>query len=195
MLDIFGQPRQQRGLEIAATAKIERKGNAWLVPSQSGKGRYTVLPDANAPHCTCADHQDGGYKCKHLFAVEYVLVREQNADGSTTVTETLTMQKTVQRTYPQDWKAYNAAQTHEKEQFLDLLRDLCGGISEAERPKNGRPRLPIGDAVFAACFKVYSTFSGRRFMSDLRAHKTMGTFPSFRTSIPFSTIWKIRNSP
>jgi hypothetical protein len=75
MLDIFGQPRQQRGLEIAATAKIERKGSAWLVPSQSGKGRYTVLPDASAPHCSCADHQDGGHKCKHLFAVEYVMRR------------------------------------------------------------------------------------------------------------------------
>ena len=35
-------PRQLRGLEIAATAKIVSKGTAWTVPSQSGKGRYTV---------------------------------------------------------------------------------------------------------------------------------------------------------
>jgi predicted nucleic acid-binding Zn finger protein len=103
MFDVFGQPRQQRGLEIAATSKIERKGNAWLVPSQSGNGRYTVIPDNEAPHCTCPDHQDGGHKCKHLFAVEYVLQREKNADGSTTVTETVrTVQQTVWKVYPQN---------------------------------------------------------------------------------------------
>ena len=82
----------------------------------------------------------------------------------------MTVQQTVRRTYKQDWRAYNAAQTHEKERFLDLLQDLCSGITTPviEGPKNGRPRLPIQDAIFAACFKVYSTFSGRRFMTDLR---------------------------
>jgi hypothetical protein len=60
MLDLFGHSRQQKGLEIAAIAKIERKGGAWLVPSQSGKGRYTVIPHAETPHCTCPDHEDGG---------------------------------------------------------------------------------------------------------------------------------------
>jgi hypothetical protein len=82
----------------------------------------------------------------------------------------MTVQQTVRRTYKQDWRAYNAAQTHEKERFLDLLQDLCSGITTPviEGPKNGRPRLQIQDAIFAACFKVYSTFSGRRFMTDLR---------------------------
>lgn len=32
----------------------------------------------------------------------------------------------------------------------------------------GRPRLPLEDMLFSACFKIYSTVSGRRFMSDLR---------------------------
>src|SRR5438046_9319262 len=31
-----------------------------------------------------------------------------------------------------------------------------------------RPRLPFEDMIFSSCFKVYSTVSGRRFMSDLR---------------------------
>lgn len=135
--------RQLRGLEIAATANITRKGGAWLVPSQSGKGRYTVCPDADAPHCTCPDHETRGVKCKHIFAVEYVITRQRNADGSTTVTQTRTLRETVQRTYPQNWTAYNAAQTHEKERFLDLLRDLCSGVSELPHPKKGRPPLPI----------------------------------------------------
>src|ERR1051325_9934831 len=39
------EARQERGFEIAATAKIAKKGGAWLVPSQSGKGRYTVCLD------------------------------------------------------------------------------------------------------------------------------------------------------
>jgi transposase len=34
--------------------------------------------------------------------------------------------------------------------------------------------LPLADALFAACFKVYSTFSGRRFMTDLREAKGKG---------------------
>jgi transposase len=38
----------------------------------------------------------------------------------------------------------------------------------------GRPRLPIGDMLFAAAFKVYSTVSGRRFMTDLRDAQERG---------------------
>jgi transposase len=167
-------PRQRRGLEIAATAKITKKGGAWLVPSQSGKGRYTVCLDPKNPHCTCPDHEAWGCRCKHIIAVEYVQLRESNADGSTTVTETLTVQQSVRKTYPQDWRAYNAAQTHEKDQFLELLHELCSGVADSPRPKNGRPRLPIQDAIFAACYKVYSTVSARRFMSDLRAAHARG---------------------
>jgi hypothetical protein len=29
-------PREQRGLEIAAKAKLQQSGNRWFVPSQSG---------------------------------------------------------------------------------------------------------------------------------------------------------------
>ncbi len=167
-------PRQQRGLEIAATANIVRNGLAWIVPSQSGKGRYTVCPDPETPHCTCPDHETRGVKCKHMFAVEYAVSRERNTDGSVTVTERMTVQKTVQRTYSQNWAAYNAAQTHEKARFLDLLRDLCAGLSEPEKPKTGRPRIPVQDAVFSACYKIYSTVSGRRFMTDLREAQAKG---------------------
>lgn len=177
-------PRQQRGLQIAAMAKIVRKGTAWIVPSQSGNGRYTVCPDAHAPHCTCPDHETRGVRCKHIIAVEIVIQRERNADGSTTVTQTMTVQQTVRKTYPQNWRAYNAAQTHEKEKFLTLLRDLCSDIAEPDSAKTGRPRLPIQDAIFAACYKVFSTVSARRFMSDLRdaqAKGLIGKTPHFNS--------------
>ena len=72
-------------------------------------------------------------------------------------------------TSSQNWPAYNAAQTNEKDHFQVLLKDLCAGIPEPARAKKGRRPLPIADALFSAVFKVYSTVSGRRFMSDLRA--------------------------
>lgn len=80
----------------------------------------------------------------------------------------------VRKTYPQDWAAYNAAQTTEKEHFLHLLHALCSNIEEPSKQKNGRPRLPINDAIFSICYKIFSTVSGRRFMSDLRDAQAKG---------------------
>lgn len=71
------------------------------------------------------------------------------------------------RTYPQNWKAYNTAQTTEKEHFLKLLHSLCTGVEEPLQT-NGRPRIPLSDALFSVCYKIFSTMSARRFMSDLR---------------------------
>ena len=39
-----------------------------------------------------------------------------------------TMSASVQTTYPQEWAAYNEAQTNEKDKFQALLSDLCNGI-------------------------------------------------------------------
>ena len=81
----------------------------------------------------------------------------------------------------QGWSAYNAAQTHEKDHFQVLLKDLCAGIHEPVRARTGRRPLPIADLLFSAVFKAYSTVSGRRFMSDLRdAHGKgfIGKLPS-----------------
>lgn len=69
---------------------------------------------------------------------------------------------------PRNWTAYHAAQTNEKDQFQILLHDLCRAINQPPHTKGRRP-LPICDVVFSAAFKVYSTVSARRFMSDLRA--------------------------
>jgi transposase len=162
-------PRQQRGLEIAAMFRIVRKDGGWVVPSSSGKGRYTVTMHGDAPTCTCADYEERGQKCKHVYAVEFVIRREtvehENDDGTTTVTESVTVEKRT--TYAQDWPAYNAAQVNEQDHFQELLRDLCAPLVTPAR-KTGRRPLPLSDAAFAVVFKVYSTFSGRRFASDLR---------------------------
>jgi transposase len=161
------EAREQRGLLIAATKKITRKGGVWIVPSQENASRkYTVCPDAKQPHCTCPDHEERGCECKHIFAVRYVIQRELFDDGTEVETRQLTVTET-RKTYPQKWSAYNAAQTSEKATFQVLLHDLCKVIPDTPESRPGRPRLPLRDAMFCACFKVFSTLSGRRFTSDL----------------------------
>jgi hypothetical protein len=44
--------RQERGLMIAATKKIEKNRLGWKVPSQSGNGSYVVNLDNGEPFCT-----------------------------------------------------------------------------------------------------------------------------------------------
>ena len=61
---------------------------------------------------------------------------------------------TPQATYSQNWPAYNAAQTHEQERFVALLRDLCDGIPHPPQTF-GRPRLPLSDVIFALGLKGY----------------------------------------
>lgn len=160
--------REQRGMELAATRIIRKKGGSWSVPSQSGSGMYRV--DLQMTTCTCLDHETRRVRCKHIYAVSFVKQREENTDGTTTVTETLTVTET-RKTYSQNWAAYNQAQTNEQDKFLVLLADLCSGLV-TNLPKTGRRPLPLSDAVFSIVFKVYSTVSQRRFISDLKeAHK------------------------
>src|SRR5438105_2140114 len=78
--------REERGMVIAATQKLTQKGKVWLVPSQSGRGKYTVCPDSDNPFCSCPDHEETGGKCKHLYAVEFTMKRDTDKDG--TITET-----------------------------------------------------------------------------------------------------------
>jgi transposase len=166
--------REQRGMELAATRIIRRKKGVWFVPSQSGNGKYEVNIRSEASTCTCLDHETRGVKCKHIYAATFVMKREQNEDGTTTVTETVTVTETKQRTtYSQNWSAYNAAQTNEQDKFQSLLADLCSALVTTPN-KTGRPRLPLSDAVFNVVFKVYSTVSQRRFMSDLRQAHSKG---------------------
>ena len=186
------EARQLRGLEIAAKSRIyQKEDGTWSVPSQVGKGRY-VIEMGEKPRCSCSDYETREAKCKHIYAVEYVLEREQHEDGTETVTETLTVTEKVQRkTYPQKWTAYNAAQTTEKAEFQRLLNALCSNV-EVPVQTNGRPRIPLPDALFCVTFKVYSTVSGRRFIGDLRDAKDKG----YLRKVPhFNTIFNYLEMP
>jgi hypothetical protein len=172
--------RQQKGLQIAQRANITRQGRLYIVPSQSGKGRYKV--DAEKKNCTCPDYDFRREPCKHLFAVEHVIEKtkttttQTDASGATTTTTTETV-KVTRKTYPQVWPAYNAAQTQEKRIFQYLLHQLCQGVGSPAQVM-GRPRLSFEDMIFAMAFKVYSTVSGRRFMTDLRDAHAKGYMES-----------------
>jgi transposase len=164
--------REIKALQIAAKHKLTRKGNVWLVPSQAGRGEYEVRPDPQAPRCTCPDYEFRNARCKHIVAVEYVLMREQTADGRTVVTETV---KVTRKTYTQNWPAYNAAQTQEKSELQALLYELCKNLPEPLRERGkGRPSLSLPDIIFSSVTKIYSTISGRRYQTDLREAKARG---------------------
>lgn len=160
--------RQQRGLAIARAKSARIKhvaGSTWLVPSQTNpSGGYAV--DVSRQTCSCPDHEDRGVRCKHLWAVAYFRQEVTLLDGTTIVTE--------QRvTYSQNWTAYNRAQCEEKDRVQLLLRGLCDGIAQPEQT-GGRPRLRLADVVYGATMKVYSTMSGRRATTDIRACEEKG---------------------
>jgi hypothetical protein len=166
--------RQERGRSIAARLKIEKKHGLYIVPSESGKGRYWVRPEQ--PHCTCPDFELRGQPCKHIFAVEFFVQGEQGGVIAPTVAEATEPTKRQRKTYPQVWPAYNAAQTNEKDQFQCLLADLCRGIPDPPRKPGtpGHKPVKMADIVFGVVFKVYSALSGRRFMCDLREAERRG---------------------
>jgi transposase/predicted nucleic acid-binding Zn finger protein len=164
--------REERGLVIANTSKIEKNKLGWKVPSQSGNGSYIVNLDHGEPFCTCPDFEKRGLPCKHIHAVEFVIKRETKPDG------TITYTKSVKMTCTQEWSAYNAAQTEEKTRFGILLADLCKGIPQPVHEGRGRPALPLADMTFASVYKVYTGFSVRRFISDLRDAKADGLIAS-----------------
>jgi len=95
--------RKQRGIEITAKSKLQKSGDRWFVPSQTGhRGTYyTVKPDPAKPQCSCPDFELRQLRCKHLFAVEYVIQREFTFNEDTQ-TNTLPETVTVKQTYKQE---------------------------------------------------------------------------------------------
>ena len=159
--------REERGKLLAKSTRIVKTPQGWRVTSQSNTSRqYIVRLTRDEPKCSCPDCELRHKKCKHIYAVEFYVKKQIDEEGR--ITET----KGVKISYSQDWKAYNNAQTNEKLVFMKLLKDLCGNI---EQPlyKFGRPTLPFSDMLFGCVMKVYTGFSLRRFMSDMKIAKEM----------------------
>lgn len=174
--------REQKGLEIAALSKIAKAQNGYLVPSQSSKGTYVVNLDGAGSSCTCPDFEARRLPCKHIYAVEFTIRREERPDGTTIVT------KTMRVTYGQNWPAYNEAQVNEYQRFSQLLHELCEGIQQPPQHGAGRRFLPLADVVFSLTSKVYSTMSGRRFAGALQEAEIKGLVakaPSYNSAFRY----------
>jgi transposase len=171
--------RETKALAIATNAQLIRKPNdTWIVPSQSGPNKYTVIPHPESPVCSCPDFENRRARCKHIYAVEIVLKRQIVSDGQM-VTETVTLKQK----YTQDWQSYNAAQQTEKSHFLAFLYELCSKVEEPIQVM-GRPRLPLKDILFAVTYRTYTMMSARRFTSDMRdalAKGYVSKAPSFNS--------------
>jgi transposase len=157
-------PREQRGIILAAMTKIVPQNGLWVVPSQTTPSK-SYLVNLQLGTCTCEDFKEWSQKCKHMHAAEIVARREGLHTAS--LTRAQEVEFAERKTYRQNWPAYNLAQTTEKHRFQVLLRDLCKHLTTPTE-KTGRRRTPMSDVVFAAAYKVYSTVSTRRFMCDLR---------------------------
>jgi len=174
--------QKEKARELADRGRcVQNPDGSWFVFSLTSSNKYKVvlndMDPKTAAHnrhtCTCPAfelHQDG---CKHIRAVLWVK-RQDDADRreGNPPRERIPDGEPIRfprKTYTQNWPAYEAAQTNEKAEFLQLLSDLCRMIVEPERKRGrGRPPASLADQVFAACYKVYSGFSGRRFTTDLR---------------------------
>lgn len=177
--------REVKSLEITGDPRVTYKDGVWSVPSQTTSGkRYAVNPSQANPSCTCDDFALRGQPCKHIQALRLLLDRQIKGEPVPEAPP-----RPPRPTYKQKWPEYNQAQTHEKDHFQALLHDLCAAIPEPPpKPtkKGGRPPLPLGDHIFAAVFKVWSTLSARRFLSDLReAHRRgyIGRMVSFNVAL------------
>lgn len=159
-------PRHERGRQLAQSLRIKHVGGAtWQVPSQS-QNRGSYLVNVEAATCTCPDYELRRTPCKHQYAVAIVTAEQGENDGPEDTRETVRVKR---KTYPQDWPTYNAAQREEKEHVQELLRALCADIVTPPHPGRGPKPIPLADVVVAMAMKVYSTVSGRRVSTDIRA--------------------------
>lgn len=173
-IDIRKLSREERGKLIFQRGRIAKKDNFWVVGSQTSFKVYKVRLDKENPICSCPDCELRKKKCKHIHAVEYYIKKQIDEKGKIITT------KSVRVAYKQDWKAYDTAQTNEKLIFMKLLKNLCDSVEQPEY-KFGRPNLPISEMIFASALKVYSTFSLRRFMSDVKIAQNFGLIDNVPT--------------
>ncbi len=171
--------RRQRGLAIAALVPIKPDKFGYKVPSQSSNGVYLVNLE-HGPYCTCPDFEKNAQPCKHVYAVQALLMGTEPDSAPPEA-----VRGAVRITQP--WPAYNASQVHEGDLFATLLRTLCDTVPQPPQ-RNGRPRLPLSDMLYGMGLKAYSTLSTRRAMSGIRdavANGRMQAEPYFTTPIRY----------
>jgi transposase len=214
------KPTELRVLRAAALLKAkgskirEIVADKYLVPSQNNaSGGYVV--DTAAKTCSCPDFETRQTPCKHVWAVllfrqetgtpdghgavmsnDTTIKPEMNKTASAVETESTTKEAATEpekrKTYPQPWARYNAAQMEEKTTFELLLKDLLRCVSEPEKPKTGRPPMPLKAVLFGAGMKTYIGMSGRRATPDIKSCKDRDLVGK---AAHYNTIFKYMEKP
>ncbi len=153
--------RQQRAVAMRAANPdgVQRVSDRlWLVRSQTSGGSYSVRFENDEWSCDCEDFEEWGEPCKHVYRVQLDL----SSPGK--LAQTTESLPPLKKRYVQDWFAYDKGQTEEMRLSEVLLRDLVNEIEEIPQLPGhiGRPRTPLGEAIFCAILKVSSGRSGRR---------------------------------
>src|ERR1051326_4049643 len=168
--------RQSKARALADRGRVMRDGDGWVVYSLTSTNKYRVT--LYPVYCSCPDFELRQIAWKHVLAVRSAIAQERSDKLLGKPPRARGGGEPIERpkpTYKQVWPAYDAAQKNEKAEFLQLLAELCQGIIEPERkPGRGRPPAPLASQAFAALFKVGSTISGRRFMTDLNDAQAKG---------------------
>ena len=96
------------------------------------------------------------------------------------------VEERVRQTYPQEWWAYNQAQTKEKKLFQMILLELCRLVIPNRRKiHRGRPALSKADKAFCVGLYSFCGLSSRRVISDLETAQKFGWI----TKVPhFNTV-------
>lgn len=161
--------RELKALELAARSKIVFDGKTWVVPSQTGTGKYRVTIGDN-PDCGCEDFQLRKLACKHVTAARLVCERDHGGKAPAIKTDAVPKRPT----YAQNWAAYDKSQIIEKRRLQVLLAELCAGFPDPPRQKGGRKPVTVPDRLFGMVFKVYCGMSTRRYMTDMEDAQTAG---------------------
>ena len=177
--------RRQRGIAIALLHQhnIMPDRYGYKVPSQSGRGVYLVNLEPGLLYCDCADFQERQQPCKHVYAVEALIRRDERLSNPPEPPAPPVAVKMGR----QQWQQYNAAQVNEGDLFARLLRDLCDTVEQPPQTI-GRPRMHLADMLYGMGLKVYSTLSTRRAMSVMGAAVAAGRMdrePSYSVTIKY----------
>lgn len=179
--------RMRKGEDLEKSGNAIREGEHWLVHSQSQSRNYVVNFIGDQAVCTCPDFERRHRPCKHIMAVRIALRKEGKLESGVDIT-------VHKVTYPQDWPNYDKAQTNEKRLFMWFLQDLLKSINDEERDTamRGRKPVPYRDVIFASALKVYTTFSLRRFTTDIKEAMRNG----YVSHAPyFTTVSAYMNKP
>ena len=76
------EPRIVRGYSILAKGDEPQRldEQTFVIPSQSGNGKYLVRSEASKWRCTCPDHTYRNVECKHIHAVKFWLALKRKMD-------------------------------------------------------------------------------------------------------------------